>query len=64
MPVPEIEIRFFKGPYRVSVSLPLHEDGNRSSLRNAVFSTYLEFRTMGTVYKPSDSEYYTPSVER
>jgi hypothetical protein len=32
------------------------EDGNKSSFRNVVF-LYLEFRTMGTVQKPSDSEY-------
>jgi hypothetical protein len=26
-----------------------------------VFSSYLEFRTVDNVHKPSDSEYYTPS---
>jgi hypothetical protein len=30
----------------VGVSLPSPEDGNRSSFRNVVFNSYLEFRTM------------------
>jgi hypothetical protein len=40
----------------VDVSLPSHEDGNRSVFRNVVFSVYLEFRAMDRVQKPSDSE--------
>jgi hypothetical protein len=32
------------------------QDGNRSSFQNAVFSNYLEFRTIENVSKPSDSE--------
>jgi hypothetical protein len=43
-----------KGPNRVSVSLASLEDGKRSSFRNVVFSTYLEFRTMDKVHKLSD----------
>jgi hypothetical protein len=34
---------------------PLHE--------TFFFASYLEFYTMGEVYKPSDSECYTPSLE-
>jgi hypothetical protein len=37
------------------------EDGNRSSFRNAVFSSFLQFRAMHKAPKPSDSECYTPS---
>jgi hypothetical protein len=44
------------GPNIVRVFLPLPEDGNRSSFRNAVFYSYLEFRIMDKVQKPSDSE--------
>jgi hypothetical protein len=44
------------GPSRVGVSFPSPEDGSRSSFRNVVFSSYLEFRTMDKVQKPSDSE--------
>jgi hypothetical protein len=40
----------------IDVSLPLPKDGNRPSLRNYVFSSYLEFRKMDKVDKPSDSE--------
>jgi hypothetical protein len=43
-----------EGPNRVGVSLPLHEDGNASSFRNAVFQ-FLECRTMHKVQKPSNS---------
>jgi hypothetical protein len=52
-----------KGPNRVDVSFPSPEDGNRSSLRNVVFSSYLEFRTMDEVHKPMDFESYTPPLE-
>jgi hypothetical protein len=38
-------------------------DGSRSSFRNSVFTRYLEFRTMGKVQKPNDSERYTPPSE-
>jgi hypothetical protein len=51
----------YKGPNRVDVSLPSHEDGNGSIFRNFVFSSYLEFRTMDTAQKPSHSECYTPN---
>jgi hypothetical protein len=43
-------------PLRKSDSLPSPEDGNRSSFRNAVFSSYLEFRALDKGEKPSDSE--------
>jgi hypothetical protein len=42
-----------KGPNGVCVSLPSPEDVNRSSFRNVVFYSYLEFRTMYKVNKPS-----------
>jgi hypothetical protein len=51
-----------KGPNRVGVSFPSVEDGN-ISLRNVVFYSYLEFRTMDKVRKPSDYDYRTPSSE-
>jgi hypothetical protein len=51
-----------KRPNRVGVSLLSPEDGNRSILRNAVFSIYLELRTIDKVHKPSDSVCYTPSA--
>jgi hypothetical protein len=38
------------------------EEGNRSSFRNAV-SSFVEYRTMDKVRKPSNSEGYTPSSE-
>jgi hypothetical protein len=41
-------LAFFKGPNRVSVSLPSPEVGNRSSFY------YLEFRMMNKVQKPSN----------
>jgi hypothetical protein len=45
-----------KIPKRVAVSLPSPEDGNRSSFRNVVFSSYLEFWTLDKVGKLSVSE--------
>jgi hypothetical protein len=42
------------GPRRLSVSLTSPEDGNRSSFRNVVFYSYLEFFAMDKVQKPSD----------
>jgi hypothetical protein len=42
-------------PKRVGVSLSTPEDGNRFSFRNNVFSSYIEFRTMDNIHKPSDS---------
>jgi hypothetical protein len=39
------------------VFLPSPENRNRSSFRNFVFSSYLEFRTIDKVHKPSDSEH-------
>jgi hypothetical protein len=35
-----------KRPNTLGVSIPTSEDRNRSSFRNVVFSSYLEFRTM------------------
>jgi hypothetical protein len=53
-----------KGPIRVDVSVHSPEDGNRSSLRYVVFSSYLGFRTTGKVHKPSDSKNNKDFVER
>jgi hypothetical protein len=43
-------------PKRVDVSLSSPEDGKRSSFRNFMFSSYLEFFTMDKVHKPSGFE--------
>jgi hypothetical protein len=45
-----------EGPNRMGASFPSPEGGNRSSFRNVAFSSYLEFRTMDKVQKPSDSQ--------
>jgi hypothetical protein len=45
-----------KGPNRVGDSLFSPEDGNRSSLQNDAFSSYLEFRTMNRVQERSEYE--------
>jgi hypothetical protein len=47
----------------VGVSLRSPEDGNRSSFRNVVFYSYLEFRTMDKAHKLSNSECYTQLSE-
>jgi hypothetical protein len=51
-----------EGPNRIGVSLHSREEGNRSSLRNVVFSIYLEIRTMGKVQKASDSGMSSDSI--
>jgi hypothetical protein len=43
-------------PNRVGISFPSPEDGNRSNLQSALFSTYLEFQMMDKVEIRSDSE--------
>jgi hypothetical protein len=43
-----------KGPNRVGASLSSHEDGNSSSFRSVVLSSYLEFRKMDKARKLSD----------
>jgi hypothetical protein len=46
-----------EGLNRIGVSpTPSPEDRNRSSLRNVVFSTFLEYLTMDKVQEPSNSE--------
>jgi hypothetical protein len=59
---PVIEIALSNCPNRLGISLPSPEAGNRSSLRNVVFSSYLEFRTINEVEKPNDSECYELEV--
>jgi hypothetical protein len=46
-----LRLALSKGSNRVGVSLPSPEDGNRTSVRNGVFSSYLAFRTMEKVHK-------------
>jgi hypothetical protein len=58
-----LRLALSKGPNRVSFFLSSPEDGNRSSLRNIVFSGSLEFRTMDKVPKPSDSERHTAALQ-
>jgi hypothetical protein len=58
-----LRLALSKRPIREGVSLPSHEAGNRSLLRNAVFFSSLQFRMVGKVLKPSDFECYTPSSE-
>jgi hypothetical protein len=54
-----LRLALSKGPNKVGDSLPSPADGNRSSFRNDVFSSSLEFWTMNKVHKPSDSERYS-----
>jgi hypothetical protein len=58
-----LRLAISKRPNRLGVSLSSPGNGNRSSFRNVVFSSYLEFWTMDKVQKPSGSECYTPSLE-
>jgi hypothetical protein len=53
---PVIEDSYFLGTNRVGAFLPTPEDGNRSSFRNFVLSSYLEFRMIDKGHKPSDSD--------
>jgi hypothetical protein len=46
----KLKLAFSKGPNRLRVSHSSPEDGNRSSFRY-VFSSFLEFRTLGKVQK-------------
>jgi hypothetical protein len=52
-----------KEPNRVSVSLHSPEDGNRSSLRNVVLSSLLEFLKMDKVHEPSESDTFPLSAK-
>jgi hypothetical protein len=52
-----------KGPNTAGVFYPSSENGKRPSFRNVVFSSYLEFRTIDKVHKPSDFVCYTQSSE-
>jgi hypothetical protein len=60
---PVLKLALCKGPDTVDASLPLPEDETRSSFRNVVFPSYLEFRTIDKVQKASDPKCYTPSSE-
>jgi hypothetical protein len=51
-----LRLALSKGPNEVGISLPSPEDRNRSSFRNTVFSSYLEFRTIDKVQKHNNSE--------
>jgi hypothetical protein len=59
--VQRLRLALARGPNRVGVSLPSPEDGNRCIFRNVVVRSYLEFRTIDNVQKPSNSECCTPS---
>jgi hypothetical protein len=52
-----LRLAVFEGPEKVGVSLPSPEDRNRSCFRNILFPSYLDYRMMGVVQKPSDSEF-------
>jgi hypothetical protein len=52
-----LRLALSKGPNRVGVSLTSPAERKRSSFRNIVFSSYLEYRTMDKVYEHSDSEW-------
>jgi hypothetical protein len=52
---PELMLALSMGPNRTGFTLTSTEVGNRSSFRNVVFSSYLEFRTMENIHKASDS---------
>jgi hypothetical protein len=52
-----LRLALSKGPNRIDVSLLSPEDRNRSSIRNIVCFSYLEFLTMDKVQKLSDSEH-------
>jgi hypothetical protein len=47
-----------KGPNGAGVSVLSHEEVNRYSFRNVVFSSYLEFRIMDKVHIPRVSVLY------
>jgi hypothetical protein len=42
---------------RIGASISSLEDGSRSSFRNVVFSSYLEFWIVDRVQRPNDSEH-------
>jgi hypothetical protein len=52
-------LALLKGPKGIGVSLPSHEELNRSNFRNVVFPSDLEYRTMDKVHKTSDFVCYT-----
>jgi hypothetical protein len=60
---PWLRLAPYKRPSRVDVSFHSPEDGNITSFRNIVYSSYLEFRTMDKVRKTSDSQCCTPKSE-
>jgi hypothetical protein len=47
-----LKLALYEGPSRVGVSLSSQGDGRRFRFRDAVFSNYLEFRTMGKCIIP------------
>jgi hypothetical protein len=49
-------------PNTVGVSLHSPEDGNKSSFRNVVFFSYLEFWTLDKVHTPSDSKGFLTDI--
>jgi hypothetical protein len=55
----QLRLALFKRHNRLGVNLTSPEDGNRTSIRNAVFSLNLEFWAMDEAHIPSNSECYT-----
>jgi hypothetical protein len=55
MGCPVNEVSSFQGAHQ-SVSFRSSEDRNRPRSRDAVYSFYLEYRTMDEIHKASDSE--------
>jgi hypothetical protein len=56
-----LQLALSKGPKSVGVS---PEDGRRSSFRNVVFLSYLDFLTMDKVLKPGGSEVYSWRLDK
>jgi hypothetical protein len=48
--IKQLRLAVSKGPNRVGVSLPLPDNRKRSSFRDVVFSSYLEFWMMDKVH--------------
>jgi hypothetical protein len=55
-----VRLSLSNGPNSVDISLPSHEDGNRSRFRNVVLSTHFESRKANKTCKPSNSELSEP----
>jgi hypothetical protein len=52
-----LRFALYEGSNRAGVSIPSNEDANTPSFRNVMYSSYLEFRTLGNVHGFSNPEY-------